>query len=106
MKRTEPLLIREVLEMVQEECDMNARLCQRRAIAAWPGIVGTWIADHSRCVRFDGDVLIIGVEGASLRQELHMMRKPLSEALSKVAGDPGVVADIRFINFSRSGSNQ
>lgn len=106
MKRTEPLLIREVLELIQEECDMNTRLSQRRAIAAWPHVVGSWISAHSRCVRFQGNVLIIGVEGASLRQELHMMRGPLSEALCKAAGDPGVVADIKFINLSGNSSNQ
>lgn len=97
MKRTEPVSLREVLESAISQAGMDVRLAERRAVAAWPRVVGEGLAQLSVAADVRAGVLTVVARDAALRQELTMMRSALVAALNKEAGAE-VVSDMRFVS--------
>lgn len=97
MKRTEPVSLREVLESAILQAGMDSRLAERRAVAAWPQVVGEGLAQLTAAADVSKGVLTVVARDAVLRHELTMMRSALVAALNKEAG-ADVVSDIRFVS--------
>ncbi len=97
MKRNEPVSLREVLEEAISQAGMDGRLAERRAVAAWPAVVGEGLAQLTAAADVRAGRLTVVARDAALRQELTMMRSALVAALNKEAGAQ-VVTDIRFVS--------
>lgn len=96
MKRSEPQVLREILEETIRECDMEQELLRYRACSLWGQLMGQHIADSSGKPFFRGSVMYVSIHNASLRHELMMMRSSIAEALNN-ALKQRVVTEIRFI---------
>ncbi len=95
MKRLEPESIGDVLRQTLQEQGMTDRLYEAKAIASWPGIVGSEIAAlTSRPMVFKG-VMTVHVRTAPLRQELNMSRSLLLRIINETVGRE-VITDLRF----------
>ena len=97
LKRTEAIQIGEVLRQAIEESDMQSRLDEVRAAAAWPAVGGSFIASQTGKPFVEKGVLTVSCRSASLRQELTMQRSVLLRMLNEAAKAP-VLRDIRFIS--------
>lgn len=97
MRRIEPVGLRDVLESALSQAGMDGRLAERRAVGAWPVVVGEGLARLTAATDVRKGVLTVVARDAALRQELTMMRSALVAALNKEAGAQ-VVSDLRFVS--------
>lgn len=94
MQRREAQSIGDILRLTIQECNMTARLDERKAVDAWPLVVGPIAQRCGRPVVKDG-VMSIAVPSAAMRQELHMSRSSLIKFINSHIGKP-VITEIRF----------
>lgn len=73
---------------------MTAKLDERKAVDAWPLVVGPLAQRCGRPTVRNG-VMSIAVPSAAMRQELHMSRSSLLKYINNHVGKP-VITDIRF----------
>lgn len=97
LKRTEAIKIGDVLRQAIEESDMQSRLDEVRAAAAWPAVVGDFIASQTGKPFVASGVLTVSCRSAALRQELTMQRSVLLRMLNDAAG-ARALREIRFIS--------
>lgn len=95
MKRNETQTIGDVLRLTIQECDMAARLDERKAAGLWTPIVGEALA--ARCGRpaVKNGVMSISVSAPALRHELTMNRSSLIRLINGKLGK-NVISEIRF----------
>lgn len=96
MKRTEPQSIRDVLETVIRQADMETELLEHRAALLWPRTVGEGIMRHCGRPSINKGILTVPVSSPAMRQELSMMKRQLLSALNAQVGKD-VIKDIRFV---------
>lgn len=95
MDRKEPESIGEVLRNLLEETSLQSRIDELKAIDLWPRIVGHDIAVLCKKPTADKGVMKISVPNASLRQELHMNRTKIKNAINSELGKQSII-EIKF----------
>jgi predicted nucleic acid-binding Zn ribbon protein len=75
---------------------ITARLEKQSAVTAWAEVVGPKIAEETKALSIDGDVLVVKVNRAAWRQQLTFMKPDLLAKLESVIGK-GRISDIKFI---------
>ena len=89
--------IGDVLGKLLPKLGLNTRIKEADIMAAWKGIVGDFIAQHSQPERLVAGTLMIRVIQPSVRYELDRTWKP--QIISKLRDQFGekVIRDIKFI---------
>jgi predicted nucleic acid-binding Zn ribbon protein len=90
-------LVSEFLGKLLPELSLDSRIKEADIIAAWKGIVGDFIAQHSHPERLVGGILQVRVLQPSVRYELDRTWKP--EILRKLREQFGekTIRDLKFI---------
>lgn len=74
----------------------SERLRKQEAVASWPEIAGSILAEQTEALRIDRDTLVVKVHEAAWRQQLIFLKDELLEKLRvKLGGE--LIKDIRFI---------
>lgn len=89
--------VSDFLSRILPELGLNSRIQEADITEAWKGIVGEFIAAHSRPERLVGGILQVKVIQSSVRYELDRTWKP--EILRKLRERFGekTIRDLRFI---------
>ena len=96
MKRTHPVSLASVLDTIVESSHMRVRMAERKAVALWPGVVGTAMAARATAIEAERGSLKLRCDSPILRQEIMMGREALIRNLNSMAGRE-VIKDIVFI---------
>jgi len=90
-------LVSEFLGKLLPELGLDSRIKEADITAAWKGIVGDFIAQHSHPERLIGGILQVKVVQPSVRYELDRTWKP--EILRKLRAQFGekTIRDLKFI---------
>lgn len=70
-------------------------LREQEALAEWPKIVGSGVADHSRAIALQDGILLVQVESSVWAQELSLLKPRIQQALNERLGSDRV-KDVRF----------
>ena len=95
MKRIESVSIAEVLRQAIEDSDMESRLAETRAAAAWPAVVGSHTAGQTGRPFVEAGVMTVVCRSAALRQELSMQKSLLVKLLNQAARAEAI-SELRF----------
>lgn len=95
MKKTEPESIGDVLRMTLQEVNLTDTLYEGRAADLWPRLMGSSIARRTSRPWVSLGLMIIYVDSASLRQELHMNRSRIIRMINDQLGRE-VIKEIKF----------
>jgi hypothetical protein len=80
----------------QASTTLRRRLGEARALARWPEIVGSQLADRTRPLQVAGRRLFVVCHGSPLRQELVFLKREIQRRFNEHAG-PGRVREIVFL---------
>ncbi len=75
--------LKEALEGLVDDLGLRSKLDEQAIRAAWTDVAGEMIARHTMRIDLRRGVMIVKVDSAPLRQELHFMRTTLVELLNK-----------------------
>jgi predicted nucleic acid-binding Zn ribbon protein len=103
-RRGSPQLLGSVLADALAEYGLSSRLGQRRALEAWPSIVGIHIARHARAIDLADGVLTLQADHGAWRQELLLLAPQIKARFDRQFG-PGTVKEIRWAR-TRSDENR
>jgi predicted nucleic acid-binding Zn ribbon protein len=81
-----PRLLGDILKELIEDIGTGSRLGEATVIAAWQDISGPQIQRATESVRLDRKKLVVKLNSASWRQELHMQRSAWCERLNEALG--------------------
>lgn len=95
MRRRNAQSLREVLDEALKSMHIDGKLYETRLITAFPEIVGSGIASHTKNVYISKGVLYVQMDSAVIRNELQMMRQSLIDHLNKYVGHD-TIKDIVF----------
>lgn len=95
MKRIEPESIGDVLRLTLQESQMTGRLDECRAVALWPQLMGSAIADKTSRPSVSSGIMTVYVDSSVLRQELNMNRSRIIRMINEKIGKE-VIRDLRF----------
>lgn len=96
MKRSEPMSIANVLEVIKERQKLSRRLDEHRAMEVWDEIAGSAIASETTAREVRDGVMYLTIPSAALRQELNMHRSTIMEDINRLVGRE-IIRDLRFI---------
>lgn len=96
MKRNYPQQIKQVIDSMFKDRDMEQTLLMHRALAAWPQVVGPMINRQTVARSVDSGTLYVRIVSSVVRQELSLNRTALLEALNRAAGAV-VINQIKFV---------
>jgi predicted nucleic acid-binding Zn ribbon protein len=85
-----------VLGRVLDDLGLSREMAGWRAVEAWPELVGTRVALHSRAVAFRDGTLHVEVEGSAWMQELGYLKRDLVRRIQQHLGSEDV-RDVRFL---------
>lgn len=95
----------DVLRQTIQECNMAAKLDERKAIAICLDMLGDEIAAKCGKPSVRSGVMYVPVSAASLRHELTMNRTLMIRLINEQLGKP-VISEIRFIGGLASRSTE
>ncbi len=88
----------QVVGRILKKAGLGDRLVEEEMVREWAGIVGEFLARHSRPVSLKSGVLQVAVLQASVRYDLERnCKKDIAQKLAARFGR-GVVRDVRFVN--------
>ena len=96
MKRTEPQSIGEVMRQAIDSLNMREGLDKARAVDAWQKIAGQHLGAACGRPTVRGNMLIIPVDSAALRQELNLRRSSILRDINARVGSE-IISEIRFV---------
>ncbi len=83
MRRTNEVLIGDVLQEFFERPYVARRLAEGRLPETWREVVGDRVADMTSEFRFDKGILHVKIESSLLRQELFYQREALKSEINR-----------------------
>ena len=95
MRKRNAQSLQEVLDEALKNMRIDGKLYETRLITAFPEIVGSGIAAHTKNVYIQKSILYVQMDSAVIRNELQMMRQSLIEHLNKQVGHE-TIKDIIF----------
>lgn len=90
-----PRHLADLLGKWMESTPLRSGLERQQALEAWPDVVGTEIARHTRAVSVHDGVLRIQVESSVWAQELVLLRPQILKSFAERLG-PDEIREIRF----------
>ncbi|MCE5174577.1 MAG: DUF721 domain-containing protein [Bacteroidales bacterium] len=95
MRRRNTQSLHEILDEALKSMKIDGKLFETRLINAYPEIVGSGIAAHTKSLYIQRGVLYVKIDSAVIRNELQMMRQSLIEHLNRQVGHD-TIKDIVF----------
>ncbi|MBP3536462.1 MAG: DUF721 domain-containing protein [Muribaculaceae bacterium] len=90
MKRSEPLHIGTIIEMMKKRVAADPATRRQYLAALWPEIAGRHITAYTSSVRLDGHDLHVYISSASLKEQLGYMREALVKQFNDAAGENAI----------------
>ena len=88
--------LKKVLKKTIESSGFKNAILQENAISIWPNVVGKNISKISKATTVDKGVLIIKVESATWKQELHMQKDEIINKINEKIGSKAI-KEIRLV---------
>ena len=85
-----PILMSTVLDAYLETSGLKAGLARTEAVKDWPEAVGARIAQISRAVEVQGEVLVVEVSSSAWLNELSLMRREILARINEGAERPPI----------------
>jgi len=95
MRRRNSQTIQEILEESLKSMHIDGKIYETRLMNAFPEIVGSGIAAHTKNIYISRGTLYVQMDSAVIRNELQMMRQSLINHLNKRVGHE-TIKDIIF----------
>ncbi len=86
MKRTEPTLLKEILENAFRQSGEGDTFLRQRAAYLWIEVVGPGVNRYTTRRFIDGDKLHVYLTSASLKNELSYHREAIAKRLNELVG--------------------
>ena len=88
--------LKKAIEEAIESTGLKSALSQEAAVVLWGSVVGEAVSSVTRAERVESGTLIVKVETAVWRQELHMQKEEIINKINKKIGTRAI-REIRFI---------
>ena len=88
--------LKKAIEEAIDSAGIKSALSQEAAIVLWGSIVGEAVSSVTKAERVESGTLIVKVETAVWRQELHMQKEEIINKVNKKIGTRAI-REIRFI---------
>ena len=85
MKRTEPLILGDIIDKMIQSTGLRPQYQKRSVEALWPRIVGKHIASYTIRTRLEGRTLHVYISSAPLKEELGYLKETLCSQLNEAA---------------------
>jgi len=95
MRRRNTQSLHEIIDEALKSLHIDGKIYETRLISAFPEIVGSGIASHTKNVYIQKGILFVQMDSAVIRNELQMMRQSLIEHLNRRVGHE-TIKDIVF----------
>jgi len=95
MRRENSRTLAEVLKELVDSYKIKGKLCEVKAINAWPEIVGERIASRTLEIKITNRKYFVKIQSSIIRQELFMIRTEIVKRINLKAGE-SVVDDLSF----------
>ena len=88
--------LKKAIEEAIDSAGIKSALSQEAAVVLWGSVVGETVSSVTKAERVESGVLIVKVETAVWRQELHMQKEEIINKINKKIGTRAI-REIRFI---------
>ena len=88
--------LKKAIEEAIDSAGIKSALSQEAAVVLWGSVVGETVSSVTKAERVESGVLIVKVETAVWRQELHMQKEEIINKVNKKIGTRAI-REIRFI---------
>ena len=88
--------LKQAIEEAIDSTGIKSALSQEAAVVVWGSVVGETVSSVTKAERVESGVLIVKVETAVWRQELHMQKEEIINKVNKKIGTRAI-REIRFI---------
>ena len=88
--------LKQAIEEAIDSTGIKSALSQEAAVVLWGSVVGETVSSVTKAERVESGVLIVKVETAVWRQELHMQKEEIIKKVNKKIGTRAI-REIRFI---------
>jgi predicted nucleic acid-binding Zn ribbon protein len=88
--------LKQAIEEAIDSAGIKSALSQEAAVVLWGSVVGETVSSVTKAERVESGVLIVKVETAVWRQELHMQKEEIINKVNKKIGTRAI-REIRFI---------
>ena len=88
--------LKQAIEEAIDSTGIKSALSQEAAVVLWGSVVGEAVSSVTKAERVESGVLIVKVETAVWRQELHMQKEEIINKVNKKIGTRAI-REIRFI---------
>ena len=88
--------LKQAIEEAIDNTGIKSALSQEAAVVLWGSVVGETVSSVTKAERVESGVLIVKVETAVWRQELHMQKEEIINKVNKKIGTRAI-REIRFI---------
>ena len=88
--------LKQAIEEAIDSTGIKSALSQEAAVVLWGSVVGETVSSVTKAERVESGVLIVKVETAVWRQELHMQKEEIINKINKKIG-ARAIREIRFI---------
>ena len=88
--------LKKAIEEAIDSAGIKSALSQEAAVVLWGSIVGEAVSSVTKAERVESGTLIVKVETAVWRQELHMQKEEIINKVNKKIGTQAI-REIRFI---------
>lgn len=95
MKRSEPLLVKTIIDRALDEAGLTTAMAEHRACYLWPEVVGQGVNRYTVRRYVARGVMHVYLTSAPLRNELSFHRARIVELLNKAVG-MDVITSIEF----------
>lgn len=86
MKRTDPMSIRQIIDMVIDRSASKNDMLEHRASSLWSDVVGPGVNRHTLRRYVAKGVLHVYIDSAPLKTELEFRKSPIIEAINSSLG--------------------
>ena len=86
LRRTQTRNIKEIIQDLLKEYDLDEKLQQRELVRQWDDVVGHYIARSTQSVYIHDRKLFIKLRSSVVRNELMLIRQGLVDELNKRVG--------------------
>ena len=88
--------LKKAIEEAIESTGLKSALSQEAAVVLWGSVVGEAVSSVTRAERVESGTLIVKVETAVWRQELHMQKEEIINKINKKIGTQAI-REIRLV---------
>jgi predicted nucleic acid-binding Zn ribbon protein len=79
--------LKEWLQVFAQSPQIRAKLYQTRVEKMWAELMGPVISGYTRRIKLDGQILLIFIDSASLKQELSIMKDQILSRVNERLGE-------------------